>query len=408
MFSLFKKRIYLDHASGTACSKTVIDAMTPYFRKMSCNPGGIYNEALRVNNDVSCARNNIATILKAQAKEIYFIDGATEANNIAIIGTINAWKKNNPDKKPHLITTVIEHAAVLETARHLEQEDVLVTYLDVDACGNISLKQLKESLTPNTVIISIGYVNGEIGTIQDIRSVMKTVRHYRKHKKNESEVIGINARYPYVHTDAVQAVNYTNILGIPQLGIDLMTINASKIYGPKKIAALFIRSDLHINPIIFGGNQEKGLRSGTENVPYIIGLSSALKESRDIQPKEYERLRSLQTYLENQIYNYDETIILNSGAQDKIPNIINITIPYLSHEEIVIRLDAKGFMCSVKSACKTGDDGDSHVITSLRDVHTGSLRISLGRDTNKKDLKKFMRSFVTILNNMKQVREKYY
>jgi cysteine desulfurase len=408
MFCFAKKRIYLDHASGTPCSKKVIHAMNPYFTDIAFNPGGMYKESVIIKKALSAARNTIADILKAQSKEIYFVDGATEANNIAIVGTIDVWKKNNPNKKPHMITTVIEHAAVLETARHLDQEDVLITYLDVDSCGNISLKQLKESLTPNTVIVSIGYVNGEIGTIQDIRSIMKTVRHYRKNKKQEKIANEISDSYPYVHTDAVQAVNYVETLGVPQLGVDLMTINGSKIYGPKKIAALYVKNSVKINSLIHGGNQENGLRSGTENVPYIIGFAQALFETRDRYTLEVSRLTLLQEFLHHEIINYDNKIIINSSAENKIPNIVNISVPDISHEEIVIRLDAAGFMCSVKSACKIGEDGDSHVITSLRDNITGSLRISLGRETCKKDLKRFMKSFIKIIDNMKDVHKKYY
>lgn len=407
MFCFTKKRIYLDHASGTACSKKVMNVMAPYFTEMAFNPGGIYKESVKVNKVLSGARNDIATILKAQAKEIYFMDGATEANNLAIIGSIKSWKNNNPGEIPHVITTVIEHAAVLETTKFLEREGVFVTYLKVDSYGLISLKELKESLTENTVVISIGYVNGEIGTIQDIRSIMKTIRHYRKNKKQKNHSDIISSPYPYVHTDAVQAVNYVEVLGVLKLGVDLMTINASKIYGPKKIAALYIKNSINIEPIIFGGNQEHGLRSGTENVPYIIGFAKSLSETRNIFKSEILRLGTLQKFLHQELINYDSEIIINSSAKYKIPNIINISIPNLSHEEIVIRLDAVGFMCSVKSACKVGEDGDSHVIMALRNNTTGSLRISLGRETNKKDLKRFMKSFIEIVDEMKQTYIKF-
>ncbi|MCI5051008.1 MAG: cysteine desulfurase [Candidatus Pacebacteria bacterium] len=396
-----KKRIYLDHASGTPCSEAVFASMKQYFRDQAFNPGGIYKESLEVKSAIESVRENIAKIFKARKEEIYFVDGATESNNLAIIGAIRAWQRKNPEKQAHIITTKIEHAAVLEVCKYFEENNVLVTYLDVDECGYISLKELKESVTENTALVSIGYVNGEIGTIQDIRGVMKTVRHFRKHN---------NTVYPYVHSDAVQAINYVDEIGVPQLGIDLLTCNASKIYGPKKIGILFKKTGIELDPIIYGGNQEKGIRSGTENVPYIIGFDSALSETRDIYESESERLRLLQTYLENEIKKYDESINLNSIAENKIPNIVNITAPNLSHEELVIRLDAAGFMCSVKSACKAGEDGDSHVIKAISSANrpTGSLRISLGRTTTKKDCKEFMKSFKVIVDMMKETYDKYY
>lgn len=393
------KRIYLDHASGTASSKTVLRKMQPFFSKKSFNPGGMYRESVMVAQEVQKSREDIARIIKSQASEIYFVDGATESNNIAIIGAVQAWQKSNPHEKAHVITTKIEHAAVLETCQYLESNNVEVTYLDVNDHGKILLRELKEALRPNTVLVSIGYVNGEIGTIQDIKGVMKTIRHFRKHNVS---------RYPYVHSDAVQAINYVDEIGVPQLGIDLLTFNASKIYGPKKIAILYAKKDTELAPLVYGGNQEKGLRSGTENVPYIVAMAQALKETRDLQQKEKDRLHHLQSYLEREILNYDNTIVINSCAEQKIPNIVNISIPKLSHEEVVIRLDASGFMCSVKSACKAGEDGDSHVIQSLRKDNTGSLRISLGRDTSEKDIKKFVQSFQNIVDDMKDTYEKYY
>lgn len=399
MWNARKKRIYLDHASGTACSKKVFSSMLPYLKDKAFNPGGMYRESVEIQNSIKTARNSVAKVITSQPNEVYFVDGATEANNMAIVGTVRAWQKKHPEKIAHIITTRIEHAAVLETCRSLEKEGVLVTYLDVDITGLISTKELKESLTENTVIVSIGYVNGEIGIIQDIRAIMKTIRHYRK---------TYTSSYPYVHTDAVQAVNYVEQIGVPQLGIDLMTINGSKIYGPKKIAALFVKNNVLIEPIIFGGNQEKGMRSGTENVPYIIGFTEALFETRSMAESENIRLRKLQDFLEKEIIAYDSTIIINSFALNKNPNIVNISIPNLSHEEIVIRLDAAGFMCSVKSACKAGEDGDSHVIKSLRKDNAGSLRISLGRETAQKDLQNFMKSFIAIIDDMKDVYEKYY
>lgn len=403
MFGLHKKRIYLDNASGTACSEVVYRSMLPYFKDLAFNPGGIYKESVEVKNIISQSREQVAKFLKSQPSEIYFTDGATEANNIAIIGTVKSWKKKNPKKRGHIITTVIEHAAVIEVCKFLETQDIDISYLEVNEKGLISLKDLKKSIRENTIIVSVAYVNGEIGTIQDMKGIVKTIRHYRK---KESSV------YPYLHTDAVQAVNYVDEIGVPQLGIDLMTINASKIYGPKKIAALFIKNSVLIDPIIYGGNQEKNIRSGTENVPYIVGFTEALIETRSLRESEVQRLSGLQSLLEKEILQYDPHIIINSTSQSKIPNIVNITVKDISHEELVIRLDAAGFMVSTKSACKTGEEGDSHVIKAISRGNrlnraTGSLRISLGREITKADLEKFMKSFTKIVDGMKDTHKKY-
>jgi cysteine desulfurase len=403
MFGLKKtinKRVYMDHASGTACSEKVFTEMKPFFMDNFYNPGGIYAEALKARQIIEESRGTVADILKSRPEEIIFVDGATEANNMAIIGSVRVWQKKNPNKRPHVITTVIEHAAVLEACKYLERESVDVTYLDVDASGIISLKELKASLTENTVLISVGYVNGEIGTIIDVRAIMKTIRNYRK----------VNSTfYPYVHSDAVQAINYVHEIGVPQLGIDLMTINASKIYGPKKIAVLYIRNKVKINSIVFGGNQESGLRSGTENVPYIVGFAAALRETRTLQKSEYERLSFLQKYAEEKIINIFPGLRINSRAANKIPNIINITFPNISHEEVIIRLDAKGIMASVKSACKAGEDGDSHVIRSITedDLETGSIRFSFGRLTTKEDIDFMIKQLKKIIEEMNHVYKKY-
>lgn len=398
-----QKRIYLDHASGTPCSEEVLSHMLPFFRSQSYNPGGLYKESVKIRQIIEQARADVVDVLRARQGEIVFVDGATEANNLAIIGAVKFWQNKNPEKKAHIITTLVEHAAVLETCRKLESEGVEVTYLKVDEFGQISLKELKKVLRETTVIISIGYVNGEIGTITDIRGIMKIIRNYRKN---------IQSTYPYVHTDAVQAVNYVDEIGVPQLGIDLMTINASKIYGPKKIAVLFVKTGVHISPIIFGGNQERGLHSGTENVPYIIGMARSLSLARKLQSSESKRLRSLQFFLEKEITELFPDVILNSTAENRIPNILNLTFPNISHEELVIRLDAAGFMCSVKSACKAGEEGDSHVIRAIvggnqSDRATGSLRISLGQVTTKKNVKKFLLSFKNIVEGMKETYKNY-
>ncbi|MCA9353151.1 cysteine desulfurase [Patescibacteria group bacterium] len=397
MFVRKQKRRYFDHSSGTPIDPQVFRAMQPYYRDIFYNPGAIYREGVQVREVVNQARRDIANILSAQPEEIIFVDGGTEANNLAILGTVRVWQKEHPDSIPHIITTCIEHVSVLETCRNLEREGVRVDYLGVNEYGSINISELKQTISEHTVLVSIGYVNGEIGTIQNIREVTKTIRHYRKHHQS---------LYPYVHTDAVQAVNYVDEIGVPQLGIDLMTLSGAKIYGPKKIAVLFVKKGLSIEPILFGGGQESGLRSGTENVPAIVGMACSLNLARTYQDQEAQRLKLLQEYLIGELKK-NFSVIINAEHAEKIPNIVNVTFPHLSHEEIVIRLDAVGILCSMKSACKSGEEGDSHVIQALRQgaEYTGSIRFSFGRQTQKQDIDYLLDALKTIIRGMYQTKE---
>ena len=402
MFLVQNKRIYLDHASATPIDARVYNDMKPYLEEKFHNPSALYTEAVETRAVIEAARHTVADLLRARPQEIVFVDGATEGNNMAILGTVRAWQKQHHGEVPHVITTSIEHASVYEVCRHLENEGVQVTYLNVDTDGQIHLQELKQSITPNTVIISIGYVNGEIGTIQDIRGVMKAVRHYRKHNTSS---------YPYVHTDAVQAVNYVEEIGVPQLGVDLMVINAAKIYGPKKIATLYVKTGVAIEPILYGGNQERTLRSGTEHVAGIVGMARSLSLARKHQPSESLRLTSIKNYFVSKLQDNFPDIVINASDGESIPNIVNVTFPHISHEEIVIRLDAQGIMCSVKSACKAGEDGDSHVIQAITngaDRPTGSIRFSMGRTTTKRDIDRTFRALHTIVHSMNDTYTKYY
>jgi cysteine desulfurase len=401
MFGNKLKRIYCDHASGTAIVPEVFNAMNPYFTESFHNPGSIYKEGVAASQMIEESRKEVAEALRARPSEIVFTDGGTEANNMAILGTVRKFQKDHPEKTAHIVTTKIEHASVIEVCKILETEGVLVTYLSVDENGFLDIKELKESLGANTVLISIGYVNGEIGTIQDIKSVMKIVRHHRKHNQTS---------YPVIHTDAIQAANYVTEIGVLQLGVDLMTINASKIYGPKKIGVLFVKTGVVIQPIIYGGNQEGGMRSGTENVPYIIGMARSLTLARKLQPSELLRLQELQKYIKERLRHLFPEIIVNAENAETIPNIINLTFPRISHEELVIRLDAKGIMASVKSACKAGEGGDSHVIKAIShsDRPTGSIRFSFGRTTKRKDVEYVLTELQKIVTEMNETYKRYY
>lgn len=395
-----KKRIFFDYAAGTPIDTQVLKKMKPYFSERFFNPSLLYREALEVSKDIETARALIAETLLCRKQEVFFVDGATEANNFAIRGILQEWKKTNTGQA-HIITSIIEHPSVLEVCKQLEREGVLVSYLPVNEEGVIDCASLKEALQENTLLVSLGYVNGEIGTIQDIHSCAKIIRHHRKQKK-------INL--PYFHTDAVQAINYGECIEPIKLGVDMMTFNASKIYGPKKIAALFIKTGVPIESSLWGGNQEKGFRPGTENVPAIIGLSQALKQTREYHQDEGIRLQQLQNLCIQEIKKAFPESIINAEHAVRAPHIVNVTFPFISHEELVIRLDAFGIMCSAKSACKSGEEGDSHVILAMRkgtQHPSGSIRFSFGRGTRTRDIHDLITHLKRIIYNLQETQKKY-
>jgi len=402
MFSAKKKQYYFDHASATPMDGEVFSRMQKILKTDFYNPSALYAKGQEVHSTIERARSSIADNLKARPGDIYFFDGATEANNLVIQGMIALWRLENPNKLAHVITSEIEHASVIGLIQGLEKKGLIsASYLSVNSEGLIQSGDLKKTLKeyPDTAVLSIAYANGEIGSIQDLRSIMKTVRHHRKHQSTE---------YPLVHSDAVQAVNYCDEIGVLQLGIDAMVINAAKIYGPKKIAAAWIRQNATPIAMLYGGNQEKGIRPGTENASSIVGIATALGKTREIQTKELSRLRELQEYVTSEIQGlFPVAIINNALGGNSLPHILNITFPGLSHEEILIRLDARGIMCSMKSACKSGEEGDSHVIRALRDKETESLRFSFGRDTKKNDINYLLDQLQDIISGMKKTKEHY-
>ena len=307
---------------------------------------------------------------------------------------------------PHIITTQIEHPAVIENCRLLESRgEIEVTYLSVDKNGIVNLEELKDSLKENTILVSVMYANNEIGTIQPIQEIAKIIRHFRKGK----EILSKN-EYPFFHTDATQAMNYLFTKNVEKLGIDLMSFNGSKIYGPKGVGVLFKKRSIILSPIYDGGEQEFGLRSGTEDVSVIAGIALAFEITNKIKESESERLIKLRDYTIDKILQINEppfSIRLNGGKDNRLPNNINISISGISSELLVVELDACGIEVSSKSACKSGDDNGSYVIKAIRKIcrrgneEEGSLRITLGRQTKKTDLDTLTEKLNTILKKYK-------
>jgi len=375
------KRIYLDNSATTPVDKRVEKVMRPYFRKEFGNPSALYKEGVVAKEAVEQARRDVAGALGAHSDEIVFTGSGTESDNMAILGVIKAFSSTTSNLgMPHIVTSVIEHPAVLEVCRVLERDGITnVTYVGVDEKGIVDVKKIKDALRKETVLVSIMYANNEIGTIQPIRDIAKVVRAWKKQNGRE---------YPYFHTDACQATNYLD-MNVLRLGVDLLTLNGSKIYGPKGIGALYIKRGTHLAPKIYGGGQERGLRAGTENVPAIVGFAEAVKLVQESREKESVRLIELRSYFTKELLERIPGSILNGDKGNRLPSNVNISIPNIDSEQLVIELDAKGVAASARSACKSRDYESSYVIMALGRKslsNEGGVRFSLGRDTRKRDI----------------------
>jgi len=372
-----KRVIYLDNTATTPVRKEVVLAMKPYWSESFGNPGSITKMGVKAREVVENARKMIAENLKARPQEIIFTSGGTESNNLAIFGLVNNLEKQGMNISDlHFITTNIEHSSISECFRELERRGAKVDYLKVNDKGIVDTRDLRKIIKPNTVLVSVGYANNEIGTIQPIKEIAKEVRHARKTNSNLC-----------FHIDASQAGLYLN-LNINELGIDLMTLDAQKIFGPKGVGVLFVKAGIEISPIILGGGQEKGLRSGTENVPLIVGMAKALELARKDFEKKAGRIKITRDYFWSKIQKEIPEAVLNGDLENRLPNNLNISIPGIDSELIVLCLDEAGIVCSTRSACSQDEDG-SFVVRALGksdDFALSTLRFSLGENLTKKDL----------------------
>lgn len=372
-----KKRIFLDYASITPIDKKVKDKMDQIQKSTFANPSALYGEAIVAKEIMLRARENIAQILHAQSKEIIFTSGGTEGNNLAILGVFQKNKTKN--FMPHFITVSTEHPAVLEVFKEVERRGGEVTVLPVDEDGLLSLQDLRQSLKKNTVLVSVSYANNEIGTIQPIHSIARIIKDFRL--KN-------NTVFPYLHTDACQAGLYLS-LDVLKLGIDMMTLDGIKIYGPRGSGILYVKNNVEMDPVFFGGGQERGLRSGTENVANISGLSLAFEIANKMRDKETLRLGKIQDYAIDKILNLFPKSSLNGSRKYRLPNNVNICFDGLDAEFAVISLDVAGISASYSSSCRTlKEDSSSYVVESLGKEGCGksSLRFTFGRETKKSDI----------------------
>ncbi len=385
-------RVYLDHAAGTPVSADVLKKIISATKNDFGNPSGLHQESVASKKTLKESRVKTASFLSAHPDEIIFTSGGTESNNIAILGTFEFLLKETGGnlKNFHAVTSATEHSSVIEVFKGLEKKGLKVTYLQVSEDGLIDISELKKSLRGETAVVSIMYANNEIGTVQPIREIAKTIRHFRKHKiknKKSGRKKVLNESYPIFHTDACQAALYLE-MNVLRLGVDLLTLSGSKIYGPRETGVLFKRRGINLSPIFKGGNQEFGLRPGTENVLGALGVAEALEIAGKNKQKEFKRVAALRDYFLKKIIKDNPEIIINGSLSERLPNNINISFPGIDNEELVIRLDALGVACSTKSACKSDDAEVSYVIRALGENHypESAVRFTLGRGTEKKEL----------------------
>jgi len=377
------RRVYLDYAATTPLDPRVKEAMDSWWTENFGNAGGLYEEGRRAKEALQNSREVIAKLIGTRTEEIIFTSGGTEADNLAIFGVARKLEAELPTgssaSNSHIITTAFEHHAVLHPCQQLEKEGFEVSYLDVGKDGVVNPEDVRKALRPETILVSIMYANNEIGTIQPIYEIGKIIQDYKLKTKNQKLVF---------HTDACQAAGYLD-LNVNNLGVDLMSVNASKIYGPKGVGFLYKRAGVKIKPQILGGGQEGRMRSGTEAIPLVVGMAEAFKIAQKEREEESGRLIPLRDYFISEILKRIPKVVLNGHPANRLPNNINVSILDIEGEALILYLDAEGISISTGSACTSESLDPSHVILALGKPYEfahSSMRFTLGRSTTKEDL----------------------
>jgi len=367
-----KQAIYLDYAAATPLSPEVLEAMRTYQTANFYNPSATYLAAKAVRQDLQAARSLVAGLMGAKAAEIIFTAGATEANNLAIHGIMSQY----PDGE--LLISSIEHESIVEPSKAYKTAQI-----PVDKTGRIILNKLSNLISDKTTLISIILVNNEFGVVQSLREISLIIDDIRRQRQAKA-----NSRPLYLHTDAAQAGNYLD-LQVARLGVSLMSLNGGKLYGPKQSGCLYIKAGINLKPIIVGGGQEFGLRSGTENVAGIIGFAKAFELAQNNRSKEAERVAGLRDSFETKLSHVNPGVQVNGSGKHRAPHISNLTFNGLDNERLLMELDELGIMCAVGSACSASSQEPSPVLKAigLNDAEArSSLRFSFGKDTTQKDI----------------------
>lgn len=377
--------IYLDHAAATPMDPAVLAAMQPYFSDMFYNPSATYLPAQKVRQDLEAARARVAHWLGVRPAEVVFTAGGTEANNLAIRGVMQQYPDGN------VVVSAIEHESVLATAHQYNCRQAAVT-----PEGVVDVDKLISLIDDHTVLVSVMCANNEVGTIQPIRQISQALDQVRQQRQADG-----NSWPLYLHTDAAQAAAYLD-LHTARLGVDLLTINAGKIYGPKQVGALFVSSKLQLNPQITGGGQERGQRSGTENVAGAIGLATALDLVQERRHSEVTRLQALQTLFFDLLEQSIPGVIINGSRKARLPNNVHVTIPGQDNERLLLQLEAKGILAAAGSACSASNEEPSHVLKAMGKTNQeaqASLRFTLGYNTTQADIKHTAATLADITKN---------
>ncbi|MFC2003531.1 IscS subfamily cysteine desulfurase, partial [Chloroflexota bacterium] len=381
----FEKRIYLDNNATTQVADAVREAMMPYLDATHGNPSSIHGLGRDAREATEQARRQVAKLINDQPRRIIFTGGGSEADNLALKGVAFAQR----DKGNHIITTTIEHPAILSTCRFLEKLGYKITYLEIDGNGWLTPEKLKDAITDDTILVSIMMANNEVGTILPIRELCATAHE----------------RGVLFHTDAVQAVGKIKV-DVQELGVDMLSISGHKFHAPKGIGALYVRKDIELEPLIHGGKQESGVRAGTENVPAIVGLGKAA-ELALYALRDSDRMKVLRDKLEDSVKKLIPDARLNGHPENRLPNTLNLTLPGLRGESIVVALDQHGISISSGSACKSGAPEPTHVLLAMgrseQDAHC-SVRFSLSRDTTEEDINETVSALAQVLEEKNTVR----
>jgi len=391
------KRIYFDYAATTPIDKSVLQKMMPYLKNKYGNASSLHKFGQEANNALDEARERVAKFLNCKPAEIIFTGSASESDNLAIRGVIKAIKKKKQaGERIHVITSKIEHKAVLETFKDIEKDGARVVYLPTGTDGLINLDDLRAEITPETDLISIMYANNEVGSIQPIKKIGEIVA---KINKNEEHPV-------YFHTDAAQAANWLDC-DVGKLGVHLLTLSGHKIYGPKGVGVLYIKEGTPILPIIFGGDQEWKLRAGTENIANIVGMAEAIKKIKHTKSEFMEMAKMRDMLVKGVLSNVQGSKINGpKKEEDGLPNIVNFSFLGVEGESLVIALDQQGIAASTGSACTSTALMPSHVLIAMGlidlDAHS-SLRISLGKYTTIQEINRFIKTLPKIIERLRKI-----
>ncbi len=383
------KVIYLDHAATTSVRQEVVQEMLPYFTEKYGNASSIYAIGRESKKAIEDAREKVAKALKCGPKEVFFTGSGTESDNWAIKGMAFA----NREKGNHIITTAVEHHAVLHTCQYLEKEGFEVTYLPVDEHGVISLEQLEKAITDKTILISVMFANNEIGTIQPIKEIGRIAREK-----------GI-----YFHTDAVQAVGHVPI-DVNEYNIDMLSLSAHKFHGPKGVGVLYVRKGIKIHTLLQGGAHERGKRAGTENIPGIVGAGKAIEmATKDIEDK-VSKIQALRDRLITEVLKKIPYCRLNGHPTQRLPGNVNFSFEFIEGESLLLMLDMKGVAASSGSACTSGALDPSHVLLAIglpHEIAHGSLRLTFGDDNTEQDVDYVMEVLPPIVERLREMSPLY-